>query len=65
MTVLLAEIMTSPGFGEVMFLVALVLFALAALVRLVRRPEFWFDGLLIAAGFSAMALGWLSLTTGD
>jgi hypothetical protein len=64
---IVAEIMTSPGFGEVCFLVALILFIIEFVIRLVRPgPEKWpYDSLLMVAGFAFIALGWLALITGD
>jgi hypothetical protein len=59
---LLAEIMVSPALGEVMFLVALILFAIATLLHLVQSTVSW--SLLVAAGLTSMALGWLALATG-
>lgn len=61
---LLAEIMSSPSFGEVMFLVAFILFAIDVVVR-IARPQRWpYDWLLLAAGLACVALGWLALPTG-
>jgi hypothetical protein len=55
---MLAEIMTSPGFGEIMFLVAFILLA--------ARTTTWdYSWLLIVCGLACMALGWVALTTGD
>jgi hypothetical protein len=70
MTVLLAEIMTSPSFGEVMFLVAVILFVIALVGELMsvltHPPATWAYGRLIAfAGLACVAMGWLALVTGD
>ena len=63
---MLAEIMNAPGFGEVMFLVAFILF-LVEVVRLVAVGDRTWDyhWLLIVAGLAALALGWLALPTGN
>jgi hypothetical protein len=58
---LLAVIMHSPDFAEIMFLVAFILFAIEV-VLIVARPAGWvFGGLLVAAGLAAVALGFLAL----
>lgn len=58
---LLAAIMSSPDFAEVMFLVAFILF-LIEVVLIIARPAAWaYGGLLIAAGLAAGALGFLAL----
>jgi hypothetical protein len=63
---MLAEIMTSPGFGEIMFLVAFILFAIEAVRLLAARTTTWdYSWLLIVCGLACMALGWVALTTGD
>jgi hypothetical protein len=62
---MLAEIMTANSFGEVMFLVAFILFVIEV-VLIIKTPTGWvYSGLLVAAGFACAALGWLALTTGD
>jgi uncharacterized membrane protein len=62
---MLAEIMTSPSFGEVMFLCAFILFVIEFVIR-VMRPQNWiYDSALMVAGFACIALGWLALVTGD
>jgi 1,4-dihydroxy-2-naphthoate octaprenyltransferase len=58
-----AEIMSSPSFGEVMFLVAFVLFALEVVIMVIK-PANWPSWVLLAAGLACMALGWLALPTG-
>jgi len=55
-----SAIMTSPDFGEVMFLVAFLLFAIAFVVRLLAKP-ISIDFVLVAAGLAVLALGWLAL----
>jgi len=63
---MLAEIISSNGLGEVMFLVAFILFAIEVVRLIAGRNVTWDYGwLLIVAGFACMALGWLVLTTGD
>jgi hypothetical protein len=62
---MIGEIMTANSFGEVMFLVAFILFVIEV-VLIISRPTAWvYTGLLVAAGFACVALGWLALTTGD
>ena len=46
--------------AEVFFLIAVILFALDAIVKLAARPERYF-GVLIPAGLAFVALGWLVL----
>lgn len=62
---LLAEIMNSPDFAEIMFLVGFILF-LIEFVRLafVRGPVWDFHWLLVVAGLACVALGLLALPTG-
>jgi hypothetical protein len=63
---MLAEIMTSPGFGEIMFLVAFILFAIEVVRLIAARSSAWdYSWLLIVCGLACMALGWVALTTGD
>jgi hypothetical protein len=58
---LLAVIMHSPDFAEVMFLVAFILFCIE-IVLLIAKPAGWvYGGLLVAAGLAAVALGFLAL----
>ena len=58
---IVAAIMTSPDFAEVMFLVAFILFLIEVVV-VIARPAAWaYSGLLIAAGLAAVALGFLAL----
>jgi hypothetical protein len=61
---MLAKIMNSPDFAEIMFLVAFILFAIEV-VRLVMRPATWeFHWVLVVAGLACTALGLLALPTG-
>ena len=63
MTALVAEIMNAPDFGEVMFLVAFILFVIEV-VRLAIRPTTWeYHWLLVVAGLASISLGWLALAT--
>jgi hypothetical protein len=60
---MLADIATgNTGFADVMFLVAFVLFVMAAVAELMVRPAAspWWR-LVIAAGLACMALAWLFL----
>jgi hypothetical protein len=62
---LLAEIMNSPDFGEVMFLIAFILFLIEVIRLIAVRGATWgFHWLLVVAGLACMALGWLALNTG-
>ena len=63
---MLAEIMTSNAFGEIMFLVAFILFVVEAVRLIAARSTTWdYSWLLIVSGLACMALGWVALTTGD
>ena len=64
-TILLGEIMNSPDFAEIMFLVAFILFVIEV-VRLafVRGPVWDFHWILVVAGLACIALGLLALPTG-
>ena len=56
----LAAIMTEPDFGEVMFLVAFIIFLVAAFVAWTVQPRnLW--ALIISIGLAVVALGWLAL----
>lgn len=58
---IVATIMTSPDFAEVMFLVAFILFLIEVVV-IIARPAAWvYGGLLVAAGLASVALGFLAL----
>lgn len=61
---LLAEIMNAPDFGEVMFLVAFILFVIE-FVLLIAKPANnpIPSSLLMVGGFACVALGWLALAT--
>ena len=63
---MIAEIMTANSFGEIMFLVAFILFAVEA-VRLVAANErsWGYSWLLVVCGLASISLGWLALTTGE
>jgi len=64
---MIGEIMNAPGFGEVMFLVAVILFIIEV-VRLVAVGDdarWGYHWLLVVAGLAALALGWLALPTGN
>jgi hypothetical protein len=43
---------------EILFLIAVILFAVAAVLRLMARS---IDGALVAVGLGCVALGWLIL----
>jgi hypothetical protein len=63
---IVAEIMNSPDFAEIMFLVAFILFLVETL-RLVfmRENTTWgFHWVLVVAGLACVALGLLALPTG-
>jgi len=63
---MLGEIMTANSFGEIMFLVAFILFVIEMVRLIAARTVTWdYSWLLIVAGFACMALGWLALTTGE
>jgi hypothetical protein len=62
---MLAEIMTANSFGEVCFLIAVILFVIEFVVRVMRPANWAYDSVLMVAGFACIALGWLALTTGD
>jgi hypothetical protein len=65
MTIMLAEIMNSPDFAEIMFLVAFILFAIEVIrLALVRGPAWDFHWILVVAGLACVALGLLALPTG-
>jgi hypothetical protein len=64
-SIMLAEIMNAPGFGEVMFLVAFILFLIELVLRIMRPANWVYESVLMVAGFAAVALGWLALATGN
>lgn len=57
---MLAAIMSSPDFAEVMFLVAFIVFVIAVVVHIVQ-PTFQYLSILIPAGLACLALGFLAL----
>jgi len=64
-TIFLAEIMNSPDFAEIMFLVAFILFVIEAVRLIVGRASTWdFHWVLVVAGLACVALGLLALPTG-
>jgi len=62
---MVAEIMDSPDFAEIMFLVAFILFTIEV-VRLIaaRAVEWGYHWILVVAGLACIALGLLALPTG-
>jgi hypothetical protein len=57
---MLSAIMSEPDFGEVMFLLALLIFLIAGFVAWVVQPRnLW--ALVVSLGLAAVALGWLAL----
>lgn len=48
------------GAADLFFLIAVILFAICFVVRLMARPV-PIDGVMIAAGLTAVSLGWLLL----
>lgn len=56
-----SAIMTSPDFGEVCFLIALILFAIAFVVNVTRSEIAAWSNTIIAAGLAFIALAWLAL----
>lgn len=58
---LLSAIMSTPEFGEICFLVALILFAVAAVVHFARSTVSEYSVGLVSAGLAFTALGWLAL----
>jgi hypothetical protein len=64
-TVMLAEIMDSPDFAEIMFLVAFILFVIEVVRLAVGRGSAWdFHWILVVAGLACISLGLLALPTG-
>ncbi len=63
-TAMVAEIMNSPDFAEIMFLVAFILFVIEA-VRLIATGEraWGYHWILVVAGLACIALGLLALPT--
>ena len=63
---MIGEIMNAPGFGEVMFLVAVILFIIEVVRLITVGGSTWgYHWLLVVAGLAALALGWLALPTGN
>jgi cell division protein FtsW (lipid II flippase) len=56
-----STIMFSPGFAEVCFLIALVLFVVAALVDALNTEAARFSGAIVSGGLALDALGLLAL----
>ena len=66
-TAILGEIMDSPDFAEIMFLVGFILF-LIEVIRIValsqRENAVWgYHWILVVAGLACISLGWLALPT--
>lgn len=62
---ILAEIMDAPGFAEVMFLVAFILFVIEVVRLIAGGAVNWgYHWLLVVAGLACIALGFLALPTG-
>jgi hypothetical protein len=61
---MVAEIMDSPDFAEIMFLVAFILFVIEFVIRIMRPANWVYDSALMVAGFACVALGLLALPTG-
>lgn len=63
---ILGEIMDSPDFAEIMFLVAFILFLIEVIriVALSRSETAWgYHWILVVAGLACLALGFLALPT--
>jgi hypothetical protein len=61
---IIAEIMASPDFAEVMFLVAFILFVIEFVLRIMRPANWVYESAIMVAGFACIALGLLALPTG-
>lgn len=62
---IVAEIMDSPDFAEIMFLVAFILFVIEVVRLVVGRGAVWdFHWILVVAGLACIALGLLALPSG-
>ncbi len=62
---IVAEIMDSPDFAEIMFLVAFILFTIEVVRLVVSRAATWdFHWILVVAGLACVALGLLALPSG-
>lgn len=63
---MLAEILDSASFAEIMFLVAFILFAIEAVRLIAAGSVSWgYHWLLVVAGLACIALGLLALPTGS
>jgi len=60
---LLAEVMDAPDFGEIMFLVAFILFVIEFVIIITKPANWGYSWLLVTAGLACLALGWLALPT--
>jgi hypothetical protein len=60
---MIAEIMDSPDFAEIMFLVAFILFVIEFVIRIMRPANWVYESVLMVAGFACVALGLLALPT--
>ena len=61
-TALMADISSgNTGFADVMFLVGMILFLLAAFLFYPRPTVPWFAHTVLCLGLAAVALGWLVL----
>ena len=61
---LLAEIMNSPDFAEIMFLVAFILFIIEFIRIFAIGDRTWgYHWVLVVAGLACLSLGWLALPT--
>ena len=61
---MVAEIMNSPDFAEIMFLVAFILFVIEFVIRIMRPANWVYESVLLVAGLACIALGLLALPTG-
>jgi len=58
---MLADIVNGKtGAADLFFLIAVIVFAIALIIRLMAKP-IPIDGVLIAAGLTSVALAWLLL----
>lgn len=58
---MISAIMNAPGFAELCFLIAVVLFAVELLLKLKPNASWTHDNVLTIAGFGLIALGLLAL----
>ena len=66
MTIILGEILDSPDFAEIMFLVGFILFLIefVRILALSRGDTAWgYHWILVVAGLACISLGWLALPT--